>query len=157
MICHVCLNTGIQLGFESNNSGSFLVGSYMNNSRIGDFFSNSEAGSSYLPNLATHLSKLNFLSNSISSSSGSGSGSSNSKIIHSHPQALAPIPKHHCHPEIVETTFLVIRKLLSLSFRRVPDSRQVSYRLVSGSDSKRGSFIFIPAISNSKRHLFPKK
>ena len=48
---------GIRLWLESNNSGSFLIGSYTNNSWIGDYFLNSKAGSSYSSNLAAYNSK----------------------------------------------------------------------------------------------------
>ena len=48
----ILIYRSIQLGLKLNNLGSFSIGSYTNNSRIGDYFSNSEAGSSYLPNLA---------------------------------------------------------------------------------------------------------
>ena len=37
-----------------NNSGSFLIGSCTNNSRIGDYFLNSKARSSYSSNLDSH-------------------------------------------------------------------------------------------------------
>ena len=43
--------SGIQLGLESNNSTYFFIGSYTNNSRSGEFLMNSQAGSSYSPNL----------------------------------------------------------------------------------------------------------
>ena len=39
----------IQLGLESSNSDYFFIGSYTNNSRSGEFLSNSEARSSYSP------------------------------------------------------------------------------------------------------------
>ena len=47
-------NTGIRLGLQSNNSAYFFIGSYTNSSRSGEFefLTNSEAGSSYSPNLA---------------------------------------------------------------------------------------------------------
>ena len=49
------LNTVIRLGLESNNSAYFFIGSYTNNSRIGKFLMNSEAGSNYSPNLGIFM------------------------------------------------------------------------------------------------------
>ena len=57
----------------------------------------------------------------------------------------------------METTLSVIEKLGFVSFMWVPDSKRGSYKVsFAGINSKRGSFIFVSAINNSKQHLFPK-
>ena len=54
VIVIIVQNIGIQLEVESNNSGSFFIGSYTNIFRSREFLSNSEARSSYLPNLVNY-------------------------------------------------------------------------------------------------------
>ena len=51
VIIIIVQNIGIRLEVESNNSGSFFIGSYTNIFRSGKFLLNSEARSSYSPNL----------------------------------------------------------------------------------------------------------
>ena len=55
VIVIIVQNIGIQLEVEVNNSGSFFIGSYTNIFQSGEFLSNSEARSSYSPNLAKQI------------------------------------------------------------------------------------------------------
>ena len=54
-------NIGIRLKVEPNNSGSFFIGSYTNIFRSGAFLSNSEARSSYSPNLDQNINLITLL------------------------------------------------------------------------------------------------
>ena len=124
-----------------NNSGSFLIGSYTNPSRISDYFLNSEARSSYSLNLDSYLflstdhndfraKFLHFMSElwidpevSLIMSVGEPSDFLSDDAVISDNDTIVSLPGFHLVILICRTSDKVLGSILFSVMIRIPDTR----------------------------------